>query len=296
MKKALVLAMGIALTAACGAWGAEAATIQSTSTQEAAAVNSTTAPTEKAAESKLPERSEAVNSAWLPGLEAGLEIYHTKYTEPNVMKNSGMMYGVTGAYTWRCKPIVPRFEARLAFGEVDYTSHIAGTLDGIPDTAFETRGLLGHDFPVKTTTLTPYAGLAYRYLRDDSSGKVTSKSFYGYNREANYIYSPIGVATATPMGRGWTFGATAEYDLFWFGKQFSHLSDVSPSLPDVTNDQNDGFGWRGSLRFVKQFRRNSLVIEPFVRYWHIFTSEVSFGGIEPDNQTVEAGIDVGVTF
>jgi hypothetical protein len=38
------------------------------------------------------------------------------------------------------------------------------------------------------------------------------------------------------------------------------------------------------------------VIEPFVRYWHINTSDVSYGGIEPDNRTVEAGLDVTVDF
>jgi hypothetical protein len=238
----------------------------------------------------------APEHAWRPGFEAGAEVYNFRYVEPSIMRDHGVMYGPTAAYTWYHDALALRGEGRLAFGQVNYKSPFSGSMGDINDLALELRGLAGWELHAKEVTLTPYAGLAYRYLRDDADGKVTSTGDGGYLRESNYFYSPIGVAAMMPLAGKWSFGATVEYDLFWLGRQESDLSDVAPFYPSVTNHQDDGFGWRGSLRFVRHYEKHDLVLEPFIRYWHIGTSNISQGGYEPDNRTVEAGLMVAVTF
>jgi len=81
-------------------------------------------------------------------------------------------------------------------------------MNNIDDYILEFRGLAGYDFPVsKASFLTPYAGIGYRYLNDDSSGKVASTGALGYERESNYIYSPIGVKFIADLKKGWSMGA-----------------------------------------------------------------------------------------
>jgi hypothetical protein len=238
----------------------------------------------------------AVEHAWQPGAELGLEVYNFRYVEPRIMRDHGAMYGPTAAYTWYHDALALRGEGRLAFGQVDYKSPVSGTMSDISDVALELRGLAGWEFAPRRVAVTPYAGLAYRYLNDDASGKVTSIGAGGYERTSNYFYTPIGVASMMPLCDKWSFGATVEYDLFWLGRQGSELSDAAPEFPNVTNHQEDGFGWRGSVRFVRHFEKHDLVLEPFVRYWHIGASNISKDTLEPDNRTVEAGLMVGVTF
>ena len=238
------------------------------------------------------------------------EISHITYKESE-MEEKGVMYGLAAAYTYR-GPLgerldkgMLRLEGRLAFGQVDYDGQL---MDGTPyevknidDIIAEIRGLGGYDFPVfSATRLTPYVGVAYRYLRDELSTDPA-----GYNRESNYFYSPVGVETLTAMGNGWSLGASVECDIFWSGWQKSYLSDVASSLNDVNNDQKRGYGVRGSLTVRKNMEKFNLIFSPFIRYWNIEESEessVTYSGIiigsavEPENTSIEYGVNVAVEF
>jgi len=145
----------------------------------------------------------------------------------------------------------------------------------------------------------------YRYLNDDSSGKTTSTNAAGYERESNYIYSPIGLEATYKMQNDWSIGASAEYDIFWWGRQNSHLSDANRGFADVENDQNEGYGVRGSLKLQKKGEKFDLILEPFIRYWNVAKSNdsnVTYAGVivgygyEPKNNTTEYGIKIGVKF
>ncbi len=240
------------------------------------------------------------------GFEFGTEVYFVEYEEPNFMKNEGVMYGLSGAYT--CRPAgdwMLRGEARGAFGEVDYTSVSTGSDDAIEDYTFEGRILGGYDFHLSEWVLTPYFGAGYRYLNDDSSGRVTTTGHRGYERESNYFYSPAGVELGRNLGNGWSIGMNVEYDIFWTGEQKSHLSDAVPSFGDIDNDQDGGYGARASIRIVKETPSYDFVIEPFVRWWDIDESErsnLTFAGVivgyglEPRNETVEAGVKLALLF
>ncbi len=236
-------------------------------------------------------------------LEFGPEVYYFEYKEPGVMREKGAMLGADGSYSYH-KNFMLKAEARFAYGQVDYKN--SGTIDNIDDYTTELRGLGGYDFPIfHATYLTPYIGIGYRYLNDDLSGKVSSTGAVGYERESNYLYSPMGFETNTEFGNGWAVGLIAEYDYFWKGVQKSHLSDVDPGFNDVESDQNKGYGARGSVRIIKKGQELDLVFEPFVRYWNIKKSEEDvltyagtiFGfGYEPKNHTTEIGIKVALKF
>jgi len=231
--------------------------------------------------------------------ESGTEISHRKYEEPGVMEQKGIMYGILGSYTYRDNFML-RAEGLYSFGEVDYEN--SGTMDNIDDYVLEFRGVGGYDFPVsKDKVFTPYIGIGYRYLNNEfGPGRYTSTGAAGYERESTYIYSPIGIEGIYALKNGWTLGITVEYDYFWKGTQKSHMGWVS-GYYDIENDQERGYGLRGSVEFKKKGKKVDYVIEPFVRYWNIKDSEIITdpGGtpwIEPKNNTKEFGIKFTLKF
>jgi hypothetical protein len=241
--------------------------------------------------------------------DLGTEISYIRYKEPGVMEEKGMMHGIVGSYAYRgelfkLQRCMLKAEGKFAYGQVDYKN--SGTLDNIDDYILEFRGLGGYDFSVFTaSTLTPYIGIGYRYLNDDTSGMTTSTGALGYERESNYLYSPIGVEIITPLRNDWSVGATLEYDYFWKGIQKSHLSDAIAGLSDVENDQNDGYGIRGSVKFQKKGGKLDFVIEPFIRYWNIkksketvitYSGTIIGYGYEPKNNSTEIGCKLAVKF
>jgi len=138
-------------------------------------------------------------------LEVGGEISHISYKEPGVMKEDGFMYGINGAFAHHKKYML-KAEARASFGQVDYKN--SGTLNNIDDFIIEARGLAGYDFmPDQRTRLTPYIGLASRYLADNMGGKITSTGARGYDRESTYLYSPLGIEIMRELKNTWSVGA-----------------------------------------------------------------------------------------
>lgn len=239
--------------------------------------------------------------------EVGAILSKFTYEEPGLMKDEGFFYGIEGAYTFRNqKNLMIKVESRYSYGKVDYESAGSGTMDNINDYIFEIRGLAGHDFPIsKISTITPYIGLSYRYLNDDSSGRLSSTGASGYERESNYYYMPIGMETVTELKSGLILGMIIEFDYFWKGKQITHLSDVDPGYNNMKNNQNNGYGFRGSLKFLWKDEHNEYIVEPFIIYWNINDSEwdlitldgLFYGyGLEPANETTEMGLNITIRF
>ncbi|OGX08709.1 MAG: hypothetical protein A2Z88_01810 [Omnitrophica WOR_2 bacterium GWA2_47_8] len=255
--------------------------------------------------------------------EVGTELHYFKYEEPDIMEEDGLMFGIYGKYTYRThentkiEKLEDVFsggntlnaftaEGKFSFGQVDYTSNSTGSIDDISDYLFEVRGLAGYDVPAGADNLvTPYVGLGYRYWVDMLGGETSTTGHAGYDRESNYLYLPLGVNVGVPLQSGWSLGANVEFDVFLWGRQKSHLEDVSSSLNTLENDQNDGWGVRGSLTVKKEMEGIDLVAEPFIRYWSIEDSDigtVTCGGTpcalgyEPKNRTIEAGVRLGAKF
>ena len=240
--------------------------------------------------------------------DIGPEVYSFKYEEPAFpgfpgMKEEGIFYGVRFGYTSRSwVPASPkksppdggamfRAEGRFAFGQVDYDGALLdGTpykIDNIDDYVFEGRLLLGADMLCGDTLSTLYTGIGYRYLNDDPPPPV------GYERESNYLYVPLGYQFDSSHKVGWSFGFGAEFDILIVGMQRSHLSQVG--LYDIDNRQNNGYGYRASVRFQHKSKDAIFMIEPFFRYWDIDDSEIEYAGygyygLEPANETKEIGV------
>ncbi|MFC1804711.1 hypothetical protein ACFLZ3_02660 [Candidatus Omnitrophota bacterium] len=244
--------------------------------------------------------------------EIGYEYYNFIYEEPDVMRDEGFMQGLYAYYTYYGY-FTPEFygndrymfrlEARYADGEVDYEN--SGSMEDIDDYAFEVRGLVGSVFTNGNYAAIPYLGFGYRYLNDDSGGRITSTGYYGYERESEYYYIPAGVNLIADLDNGWFFETNLEFDIFCSGQQTSHLSDVDSGYNDLENDQNNGYGARASLRLRKDFGLIDIVIEPYIRYWNIKKSEdsnftysnVIIGyGYEPKNNTREYGLRGAIRF
>lgn len=235
--------------------------------------------------------------------EAGHEIFHFTYKEPGVMKEKGYMGGIAGSFAYHNK-LMLKVGVRFSSGEVDYKN--SGTMYDIDNSIYETRGLAGYDFRIsKIAIVTPYIGLGYRYLNNDSSGMTSSTGARGYERESNYFYSPIGIETIIVFKKGWSIGGKLEYDYFWKGMQKSHLSDADPGINDIENDQHKGYGWRGSVKLQKKIKRVTFAIEPFIKYWDIKKSDNAdityYGtyvgyGYEPKNNSTEIGLKLSAKF
>jgi hypothetical protein len=233
-------------------------------------------------------------------LEIGPEISYFTYKEPGVMRERGLKYGIAGSYAYHNK-IMLKVEAKGSYGWLDYVGSTWGgtrlTLNNIPDYMLEFRALGGYDFYLlnKSFAMTPYIGIGYRYLNDNSHRKYTG----GYERKSNYVYSPIGFEFNIGLGNKWFIKEIMEFDYFWWGKQKSYLSNADPGLNDPSNRQKQGYGLRGSLALRKQFKIVSFEFGPFIKYWNIkkSTKEIlTFYGVpvdfayEPRNNSTEIGI------
>jgi hypothetical protein len=203
-----------------------------------------------------------------------------------------------------------RGELRYAFGTVDYNG--SGNASGEPDWYIEARGLVGKDWAIGDALLSPYTGFGYRYLLNDARGIscVGSTCYFGYRRESNYFYWPIGIVLSGALNDQARWVSTVEYDQLLAGKQISRLSDggAAAGYSDVTNNQSSGYG----LKLSVMYQRNNWAIGPYAHYWNIGESDWvplyqygipkldangrPLGGVEPQNNTVEFGFKANQQF
>ena len=247
--------------------------------------------------------------------EIGTEIYHAVYEEPGIMKETGFMYGVKSAVSFHEKIVGPvdlvGIEGAYTRGFQNYSSFWTGNLDAVKVSVFEIRGSLGHDIVNEGAVWTPYLGLGYRCKKDHAYGLISTSGALGYDRESQYLYSPLGIAVATDLENGWSVGGFVEYDYFWNGTQKSLFSDLHPLNSDLVNDQDSGYGIRASVKISKQLHDGFLVVfEPFLRYWSIDQSNpgeymeynafldrvVQHTGYEPENSSLGYGVNIFLLF
>lgn len=249
---------------------------------------------EAPAENALPEALTHSRHTW----EIGPEFSHYKYEEPGLMNLKGPMIGLNASYTYH-NDLMIKLDGTFSYALLDYDSNGTGTQSNIDNYIIEVRALGGYDINVTDSLrLTPYIGFGYRYLKDDRDGDRTSTGALGYKRESNYYYSPIGIEAVNTFKKGWSAGLILEYDYFWKGTQENNFGgDIDDGFD---NDQDSGYGLRGSIIIKKKTDRAFYVVEPFIRYWKIDKSDNYFffdnsGNIigyawEPRNETTEIGV------
>lgn len=236
------------------------------------------------------------------GFQFGISLSSIAYEEPSVMKEEGELMGFVGRFESHNNGSFGAIEGSYTSGSMDYNSPESGTMSGIPDVIFEVRGLFGSDIPLSSGyRITPYLGLGYRNLNDDSSYMLTSNNQIGYEREQTYIYMPIGIEFKPQAGIGWQIGGRIEYDYFISGENHSYTGYIS-GYEDVSFTQDEGKGFRASLDITKQISSDgrALTIQPFYKYWHIADSSYTYSSgswwVEPDNNSKEMGVALLLSF
>lgn len=185
------------------------------------------------------------------------------------------------------------YTGELTYGRTDYSSAGSGTMN-----KDYYKGRVEAYLAYRcNAAISPFIGLGYRQLFDNSGGQTTSTGALGYDRMSQYLYLPIG-ARFDPFSR---LSIKAQYDLFLGGRQTSYLSTASSSYSDITNRQRSGWG----LDLTANYRvAAKWSLYSFFRYWDIKKSDtatgtysgVSYLAYEPDNTTQELGVGVAYRF
>lgn len=279
--------------------------------------------------------------------ELGTTSYYHHYKEPGIMEQDGFFNGFNAVYTQRLslnedkkkftdhfgnddRLTMFRIEGLAAYGRVDFGDSVVGDHKNRKDYVLEARGLAGYDFPVgKNSRVTPFFGIAYRYLNDDSPGRVVqaSSSFFPFERESRMLYMPFGFLSHHRIKNHWTVDITMEYDLLLQGWQRNHYEDgglqivdgdtgIPYALDSLDFQQDRGYGLRAAIKFIREGEKFTLFIEPFFNFWRIadsdprqFTSEsghyrwfydaaytLPIMGLQDKSYTQEAGIRAGFHF
>lgn len=249
----------------------------------------------------LPALAHAADLATKTGNDLGVTVSGYKYTEPGVMsvKATKVGFDYSGTYAlgseWpnRSKGWFVRADLRYVTGKADYNGGATGTLNNVPDWYYEARGLVGKDFHYSGYTLSPYAGLGFRYLFNDLRG-TTSTGGSGYRREGHYTTLPLGVTHKMNLASQQAqLVTTFEYSYLLRGRQDSKLSDTGAALQDVSLAQRSGYG----LRLGTMVRYPTWSIGPSLILWRVNESDRSAAAvIEPHNNTYEFGVKAAYHF
>ncbi len=248
-------------------------------------------------------------------VDVGAQYSMYNYREPSVMKLKGNQWG-----PWADIYLQPAADSGLALmlsgeynrGRLDYDSAGTGSADNMHNYYYDISAKIGYNLldgkmtgseeRANYSILTPYVGIARRYLNNNGSNAVSTTGHTGYERESRYNYMPIGLYgyfkdDDDSMG----FQFQAEYRHFLDGKQNTHLPLVGGGTYNVTNKQKEGSGYHlfAGLSFAAG-KATSILVGPYYRRWNIKDSEVArignIGLFEPKNHTTEFGIRLGLKF
>ncbi|CAG9001745.1 MAG: hypothetical protein CENE_03771 [Candidatus Celerinatantimonas neptuna] len=215
------------------------------------------------------------------------------------MEEKGILTGIHG-YIAIHQQWMMRLDGSLVSGNVNYSSTDTGSMSDIPDYIFEIRGLTGPDIYTGNWRITPYTGLGYRYLNDNSAYRTTSTDDSGYEREQSYTYLPVGIIFHS-FGYHWATTTQLEIDILLRGENHTRLGTI-PGYNNLSFHQTKGTGARASLtltRRVKWGPIKGLALMPYIKYWNINASnDVRQGDeyyYEPHKHSTEYGISFLLT-
>lgn len=241
-------------------------------------------------------------------LEMGPSVAVFKYEEPGLMKIEGSLQGV-----------------ELDLKYVTERGHVLGAncsfhtgrnwyegvdSEGAPlefdtnDVIFETLGYYGvrTEIPAwgRKLGLMPYAGLKYRFWRDDLLHE------YGYERKIVQYFLAAGAEAAVPLGGPWSLKLRAEGQYLASGDVRSQLSEVGEQYGNARNDQDfgSGYGMLLKLGLERECERFSYGVRGFWQMYKVDDSDrdiVQFGNrraqvYEPKNTTNIYGVQAYMAF
>jgi hypothetical protein len=247
----------------------------------------------------LPVLAQSTELATRTGNEFGVSASNYKYAEPGHMsiKATKIGFDYTGTYAIgsqgsnRSDGWFLRGNLRYATGKGDYSSGPTGSMNNRPDWYYEVKGLIGKDFFFDAYTLSPYAGLGYRYLFSDLRG-VSSTGANGYRRESTYYTLPIGVTQKMNLADNKQLHTTLEYSYLISGQQDVKLSEAVSTNQDVSLRQRSGYG----LSLGTMVRFDTWSVGPSLTLWRVKESDRGGGYVEPRNNTYEFGVKAAYHF
>ena len=248
--------------------------------------------------------------------EVGISVSSYEYKEPYKaehdfwMKLDAVNYGVNYLGTYKINDNwFALGNMSYKRGDDDYKSSGSGTDKNIGKDIFEVKVAIGRDFDFDKFVFSPYAGLGYRYLDSDWAGHTTSTGAFGYGRESNYFYLPIGTFHRMNLGSESKLETNIEYDYLIKGTQDTNLKDLIgrggiTAVDNASNKQNSGYGLKASAIY----KQNNFGFGPYAEYWNINRSDNAYGFgtisgttysgyvFEPANRTIEYGLKASYTF
>tara|TARA_R110001592_G_scaffold288090_3_gene556991 strand:- start:2451 stop:3137 length:687 start_codon:yes stop_codon:yes gene_type:complete len=144
-----------------------------------------------------------------------------------------------GLRDWRAPETVGDFglmyTTEVGGGKTDYRGRNAGVQT---KTYYRARGEVYLAYRM-TEIVTPFAGLGYRFIHDDSGGSHTENGGTAYDRQNHLFYIPMGLQF-DPTEK-LSFKLQANFVLR--GLQYSYLTDTDPSYENAINKQDKGYGF-----------------------------------------------------
>ena len=144
-------------------------------------------------------------------------------------------------------------DIRYTFADITYKDS-SGYEQGVSETMYEARLLVGAEFIIDKHLLSPFIGLGYRTLYNDF------KTIDGTTHISKYTYIPVGATHRYALGSKARISTTLEYDYFITGEVKND---------NATYKQNDAYGFRVSTAYEKR----ELALSLFFIYVDIAKSE-----------------------
>ena len=252
----------------------------------------------------------ALNAKFIGDAGYGYNFY--RYEEPELMKIEGALHTIFAKLAYLGDYVGLEFNYLQAIDQS--TQYYGSTMSGIPLLNIPSKDNFHNiDFKFgKRLNIFDnydglgYVGIGYRYLDNKISGSG------GYKREQVYYYIPIGFYASDEMfadGLFARYGAEVRY--LFLGVNKTHIGDaianVNPSVLKMIQKNNFGFRVHSGFEYFlsDEFK---IFMQISADYWYVretstavttymangLSSQLTL--VEPSNNTVQFGIELGVGF
>ena len=199
---------------------------------------------------------------------------------------------------------VNRYQYQLNYrtGKAEYSDIRNSPKEDFRQHLVEASAVGGYDITITDHTyLTPFIGLGYRFLSEDSGTildnpagltYVPDGSTYtrvkglrqSFDRYLQFLYLPVGLTTTSDIENNLSLRLNLEFDAILWGNQKSFLQDIGPiytedggtrtvNLRNIDNRLKGGFGFKASTRLTYKQNPVDWYVEPFFRYWKLNQSD-----------------------